>query len=86
MAASRSFLACLQGLQRLGSFFKPLSWKKTCSPTVHVNCSLQSTHLIDRSANSDASPFVAPCNSMSGTQFTSPLVCVEGMSESCLRL
>jgi len=25
IAANRSFLACLQGLQRLGSFFKPLS-------------------------------------------------------------
>src|SRR5712692_9009866 len=38
-----------------------------------MNCSLQSTHLIDRSANSDASPFLATCDSMSDMRFTSPL-------------
>ena len=49
MAASLSFFACLQGLQRLGSFFKPLSWKKACSPEVQIKFSLQSTHLMVRS-------------------------------------
>src|SRR3712207_8070328 len=48
MAASRSFLACLQGLQRLGSFFNPLSWKKTCSPAVQMKSSPQSIQPIDR--------------------------------------
>jgi len=52
MAARRSFLACLHGLQRLGSFFNPLSWKKTCSPAVQMKSSPQSTHLIERSSNS----------------------------------
>ena len=49
MAASLSFFACLQGLQRFGSFFNPLSWKKACSPDVQIKFSLQSTHLIVRS-------------------------------------
>ena len=36
IAASLSFFACLQGLQRFGSFFSPLSWKKACSPDVQM--------------------------------------------------
>jgi len=46
IAAKRSFLACLHGLHRFGSFFSPLSWKKTCSPAVQIKFSVQSTHLI----------------------------------------
>ena len=49
MAANLSFFACLQGLQRFGSFFKPLSWKNACSPEVQMKFSLQSTHLMVRS-------------------------------------
>src|SRR5258705_9081036 len=54
MAASLSFLACLQGLQRFGSFFSPLSWKKACSPEVQMKGSLQSTHLMLRSWYSES--------------------------------
>ena len=53
MAASLSFFACLQGLQRFGSFFSPLSWKKVCSPEVQTKYSLQSTHLMLRSGCSE---------------------------------
>ena len=53
MAANLSFFACLQGLQRLGSFFSPLSWKKVCSPEVQTKYSLQSTHLMLRSGCSE---------------------------------
>lgn len=35
----------LQGLQRFGSFLKPLSAKKSCSPAVKINSAPQSTHL-----------------------------------------
>lgn len=58
MAASLSFFACLQGLQRFGSFFSPLSWKKACSPDVQIKGSLQSTHLMLRSWYSESE--VAP--------------------------
>ena len=54
MAANLSFLACLQGLQRFGSFFNPLSWKNACSPEVQMKCSLQSTHLMLRSGCSES--------------------------------
>ena len=47
-------LACLQGLQRFGSFFSPLSWKKACSPDVQTKGSLQSTHLMLRSWYSES--------------------------------
>lgn len=55
IAASLSFFACLQGLQRLGSFFSPLSWKNACSPDVQMKSSLQSTHLMVRSGCSGCS-------------------------------
>src|ERR1051325_2756936 len=68
IAASLSFLACLQGLQRLGSFFRPLSWKNACSPEVHMKFSPQSTHLILRSGCSTSElVFKSPtwsCSSM----------------------
>lgn len=54
IAASLSFFACLQGLQRFGSFFSPLSWKKACSPEVQIKGSLQSTHLMLRSSYSES--------------------------------
>ena len=54
MAANLSFFACLQGLQRFGSFFSPLSWKKACSPDVQMKYSLQSTHLMLRSGCSES--------------------------------
>ena len=44
LAAIRSFFFTLQGLHRFGSFFKPLSAKKSCSPAVKMNSSLQSIH------------------------------------------
>ncbi len=56
IAANLSFLACLQGLQRLGWFFSPLSWKNTCSPEVQMKFSPQSTHLIVRSGCSRSRP------------------------------
>jgi hypothetical protein len=42
----------LQPLQRLGSFLKFLSAKKSCSPAVQTNSAPQSTQLSDRSWNS----------------------------------
>ena len=35
----------LHCLQRLGSFLKSLSWKKSCSPAVKINSEPQSMHL-----------------------------------------
>jgi len=63
MAASLSFFACLQGLQRFGSFFNPLSWKNACSPEVQMKFSLQSTHLIVRSGCSGFSGSLVVSNS-----------------------
>src|SRR5579862_581804 len=42
----------LHALQRFGSFLKFLSAKNCCSPAVHTNSALQSTHLRIRSWNS----------------------------------
>src|SRR5215467_10958588 len=44
----------LQALQRFGSFLKFLSAKNCCSPAVHTNSALQSTHLRILSWNSMA--------------------------------
>src|ERR1044072_1698597 len=54
MAGSLSFFACLHGLQRLGSFFHPFSWKKAFLPEVQMKNSLQSTHLMLRSGCSES--------------------------------
>ena len=63
MAASLSFFACLQGLQRFGSFFSPLSWKNACSPEVQMKFSVQSTHLMVRSGCSGLSGPIGVSNS-----------------------
>ena len=44
----------LHCLQRLGSFLKSLSWKKSCSPAVKMKSEPQSTHLSTLSVNSMA--------------------------------
>ena len=72
MAASLSFLACLHGLQRLGSFFSPLSWKNVCSPEVQTKYSLQSTHLMLRSGCSESDVVSSPCSSSRSNMIVSP--------------
>jgi len=44
----------LHCLQRLGSFLKSLSWKKSCSPAVKTNSEPQSIHFNTLSVNSMA--------------------------------
>jgi hypothetical protein len=80
MAASLSFFACLQGLQRFGSFFKPLSWKKACSPEVQMKFSLQSTHLMVRSGCSgEESVSDALISSCLSDMISSPWIGVDSM-------
>src|SRR5204863_9100206 len=43
--AARVARFALHDLQRFGSFLKFLSAKKSCSPAVHTNSALQSTHV-----------------------------------------
>src|SRR5262245_47239327 len=50
--AGRLARLLLQALHRFGSFLKFLSAKNCCSPAVHTNSALQSTHLRIRSWNS----------------------------------
>src|SRR5262245_51141191 len=50
--AGRAARLALHALQRFGSFLKFLSAKNCCSPAVHTNSALQSTHLRIRSWNS----------------------------------
>jgi len=74
MAASLSFFACLQGLQRFGSFFNPLSWKKACSPDVQIKGSLQSTHLMLRSWYSESGVITGSWTSSRSSMTRSPRV------------
>ena len=74
IAASLSFFACLQGLQRFGSFFSPLSWKKACSPEVQIKGSLQSTHLMLRSWYSESGLAPSSCTSSRSCMTCSPRV------------
>src|SRR4029079_17785641 len=60
--AARVARLALQALQRLGSFLKFLSAKKSCSPAVHTKSALQSTHVRILSWNSMSS---APCSEAS---------------------
>lgn len=41
----RSLLACRHSLQRLGGSVKPFSWKKACSPALHINSAPHSTQV-----------------------------------------
>src|SRR5436190_584371 len=56
--AARVARLALQALHRLGSFLKFLSAKKSCSPAVHTNSALQSTHVRILSWNSISRPFL----------------------------